>query len=66
MKLSSDYRQSFQSIFKLALPLIVGQVGQVLVAVADNIMVGQLGTFELAAISLGIAIFSVFLSLDWG
>jgi len=42
----------------LALPLIAGQLGQVFVMLADNIMVGQLGTLALAGISLGIAIFA--------
>ncbi len=66
MSLLVRYRIDIKETFALSLPLIVGQVGQVLVLVADNIMVGQLGTQELAAISLGIAIFSIFFVVGLG
>jgi MATE family multidrug resistance protein len=35
----------------LALPVMVGQVGHIATGVADSIMVGQLGTVPLAAVS---------------
>ena len=38
---------------RLALPITAGQVGQMLMGVADTIMVGQLGTLPLAACSFG-------------
>jgi len=58
--------KSLKGNFKLALPLIAGQLGSVMVMVSDNIMVGQLGITELAAISLGIAIFSIFFVVGYG
>ena len=36
---------------RLALPITAGQVGQMLMGVADTIMVGQVGTLPLAACS---------------
>jgi len=66
MSLLARYRTDIRETLSLSLPLIIGQVGQVLVLVADNIMVGQLGTEELAAISLGIAIFSIFFVVGLG
>lgn len=56
IKLSS-YRQDFKLNLKLALPIMAGQVGQVLVNFIDNIMVGQLGASALAAVSLAISIY---------
>ena len=47
------YIQEFRYNFNLALPVILGMVGHTLVGVVDNIFVGQLGSTELAAVSLG-------------
>lgn len=66
MRLFSRYRSSIRDNFRLAWPLIIGQVGQVLVLVSDNIMVGQMGTIPLAAISLGIAVFAIFFVVGLG
>ncbi len=53
----STYRKDFRLNLKLALPIMAGQVGQVLVNFIDNIMVGQLGATALAAVSLAISIY---------
>lgn len=41
----------YKNIIKLALPVIISQVGGMTVALADTIMVGQLGAKPLAAVS---------------
>lgn len=38
---------------RLAVPIILSQVGQIITQLADNIMVGQLGKLPLAAVSFG-------------
>ena len=43
----------------MAVPVIFSQIGQVTVNLADNIMVGHLGTTELAAASFAINIFHI-------
>lgn len=40
-----------RSILKLGIPIMIGQLGVILVGFVDNIMVGQYGTNELAAAS---------------
>lgn len=40
-----------RSILKLGIPIMIGQLGVILVGFIDNIMVGQYGTHELAAAS---------------
>lgn len=46
-----QYRTLYRSILLLALPLLVGQLGNIAVGFADNIMVGHHSTSELAAAS---------------
>ena len=48
-----DYTSEFNYNFKLAIPVMIGHLGHVLVGLADNIMVGRLGAAPLAAVSLG-------------
>ncbi len=48
-----QYTSEFNYNFKLAIPVMIGHLGHVLVGLADNIMVGRLGAAPLAAVSLG-------------
>ena len=40
---------SYRRILQLALPIIISQLGQITVGLVDNIMIGYMGTIELAA-----------------
>lgn len=60
----TQYTREFGYNFKLAYPVILGMLGHTLVAFADNVMVGQLGTAELAAVSLGNSM--VFVAMSFG
>ncbi|WP_203294344.1 MATE family efflux transporter [Luteirhabdus pelagi] len=46
------------------MPVILGMLGHTVVALVDNIMVGQLGTAELAAVSLGNSF--MFIAMSFG
>ncbi len=48
------------------MPVILGMLGHTVVALVDNIMVGQLGTAELAAVSLGNSFMFIAMSLGIG
>lgn len=50
----------------LAVPVMASQLGQVMVGVADNMMVGQVGYIPLAGASLGNAIFFFFMVFGLG
>jgi len=54
-----DYIPVYRKNLTLAVPVIFSQIGQVTVNLVDNIMVGHLGTTELAAASFTINIFHV-------
>lgn len=62
----SQYTREFRYNIKLAYPVIVGLLGHTFVQLVDNVMVGQLGTAELAAISLGNSFVFVAMSLGIG
>lgn len=51
---------------KLATPVILGMLGHTMVALIDNIMVGQMGTAELAAVSLGNSFMFIAMSIGIG
>ena len=51
---------------QLAYPVIIGMLGHTLIGIVDNIMVGKLGSTELAAVSLGNSMIFVAMSLGIG
>ncbi|PKP26501.1 MAG: MATE family efflux transporter [Bacteroidetes bacterium HGW-Bacteroidetes-2] len=60
------YTKEFRYNFKIAYPVMLGQLGHVMVGLVDNIMVGQLGAAQLAAISLGNSLVFIALSIGIG
>ncbi len=65
-----SYYQHYQPHYipniKLALPVVFSQAGQMIVGLADTIMVGQVGASELAAVSFANGIFILGLGLSIG
>jgi multidrug resistance protein, MATE family len=64
--LTTDYQRHFKENFHLAYPVVLSQMGHILVTVADSIMVGRLGTVELAAASLANSIFTIVMVFGLG
>jgi MATE family multidrug resistance protein len=62
----TDYTKEFNYNLKLAYPIILGMLGHTMVAFVDNVMVGQLGTAELAAVSLANSFMFIAMSLGIG
>lgn len=62
----SQYTSEFRYNWTLAAPVILGMLGHTFVAFIDNIMVGQLGTAELAAVSLGNSFMFIAMSIGIG
>lgn len=61
-----QYTSEFTYNLKLAAPVMLGMLGHTFVSFIDNIMVGQLGTAELAAVSLGNSFMFIAMSLGIG
>lgn len=58
----SRYKEQYRANLKLALPVVLSQVGQILVQFADNAMVGRFGgddPLPLAAVSFGGSVFFI-------
>lgn len=66
MNLLNLYTQEFRKNISLAFPVILGLLGHTVVQLIDNIMVGQLGTAELASVSLGNSFVFIAMSLGIG
>lgn len=66
MNIYTKYKTDYRTNLKLAAPIMIGQLGTVVVYIADNVMVGALGAEALAAVSLSIAVFSVFMIFGMG
>lgn len=62
----SEYTKEFSYNIKLAYPVVLGMVGHTLINIVDNIMVGKLGSTELAAASLGNSMIFVAMSIGIG
>ncbi|MDT8347639.1 MAG: MATE family efflux transporter, partial [Flavobacteriaceae bacterium] len=62
----SNLKREYRYNMRLAVPIMLGQLGHVLVAFVDNVMVGALGPEALAAVSLGNTFIYIALSLGLG
>jgi multidrug resistance protein, MATE family len=63
---SAELKIHFRKNFSLAYPVVLSQLGHILVSVADSVMAGQLGTDPLAAASLGNSLFNIVLMFGLG
>ena len=66
MKNSLSYREQFRRNITLAYPVVLSQLGQVMVAVVDSAMVGQTGSIPLAAASLANSITFIMIAFAIG
>jgi MATE family multidrug resistance protein len=61
-----SYRNDIAQSFKLAYPVMLSQLGHVMMGVADNVMVGHIGAKQLAAAGLANVAFNVLLLFGIG
>lgn len=61
-----QYTKEFKYNFILAAPVMLGMLGHTFVGFIDNVMVGQLGTAQLAAVSLGNSFIFIAMSIGIG
>lgn len=64
--LISKYGKHYSYLFRLALPIIIGQLGGIITGLADTIMVGQHSTDELAAASFVNNVLNAFIIFGTG
>ena len=49
MSYFTPYKEHYKALIRLCLPIVIGQIGIEVVGLADNKMVGQNATLDLAA-----------------
>lgn len=59
MSIWKKYKDNYISIIKLGLPILIGQLGMIIVGFADTIMVGQYSTEALASASFVNNVFNI-------
>lgn len=60
------YKEHFIKNITLAYPVMLSQMGHIMVSLADSVMVGQLGAVPLASVSLSISIFALIMLFGIG
>lgn len=60
------YTSEFRTNLQLAIPVVMGSLGHIMVSLADDMMVGVLGPVELAATSLGNSLVFIAISIGLG
>ena len=66
MQFLSKYKANYWSLLKLAVPIIIGQLGGIITGLADTIMVGQHSTEGLAAASFVNNVLNAFIIFGTG
>lgn len=64
--LSTNYLNSYKATFLLAYPVVISQLGHIMVGVVDTAMVGQIGTIEQAAVALSNSLYTLVLVFGLG
>ena len=62
----SSYLQEARSTLSLAMPIVIGQVSQMLMGITDSVMIGRVGTVPLAASAFANSVFGVVFMLGIG
>jgi len=65
-KLWSKHASEYKKTLALSIPVIIAQAGQITVGLIDNVMIGKLGTTELACASFTNTLFNLILIFGMG
>jgi MATE family multidrug resistance protein len=60
------FARELKKTVQLSVPIVVGQLGQLLMSVVDNIMVGKVGTEALAAAAIANVLFTLVMVVGFG
>jgi MATE family multidrug resistance protein len=63
---SPEYIKNYKATILLAYPVVLSQLGHIMVSVADTAMVGQIGTIEQAAVALSNSFYTIVLVFGLG
>ncbi len=60
-RIYEKYKHHYKNNFHLAYPVVISQLGHTLVGLSDSIIIGHTGKVPLAAVSLGVSLFTIFM-----
>lgn len=63
---TSEYLKNYKATILLAYPVVLSQLGHIMVGVADTAMVGQIGAVEQAAVALANSFYTILLVFGLG
>ena len=63
---SKNYLHHYKATFLLAYPVVISQLGHIMVGVVDTAMVGQIGTVEQASVALSNSLYTLVLVFGLG
>lgn len=63
---STNYLNNYKATFLLAYPVVLSQLGHIMVGVVDTAMVGQIGTVQQAAVALSNSLYTLVLVFGLG
>src|SRR4051812_26125642 len=63
---STDYLKNYKATFYLAYPVVLSQLGHIMVGVVDTAMVGRIGTVPQAAVALSNSLYTLVLVFGLG
>ncbi|MDE6330865.1 MAG: hypothetical protein K2L83_09195, partial [Muribaculaceae bacterium] len=66
LNLASKYKAEYKDLLKLGLPVMITQLGIIVVSFADTVMVGRCGTRELGAAAFVNSLFMVVTVMQLG
>ena len=55
----SSYQSHYKNLLLLGIPVIIGQLGNIIMGIVDTLMIGHYGTMELGAASFVNSIFTL-------
>ena len=61
-----NYASHYKALLKLGLPIVIGQLGVIVLGFADTLMIGHHGTYELAAASFVNSMFGLIIVFSVG
>ena len=59
INLLNTYKQHYTSLLRLGTPIVIGQIGIIILGFADTFMIGHYGTLELGAAAFVISVFGL-------
>ena len=66
VEIFKTYKQHYTSLLRLGIPIVIGQIGIIILGFADTFMIGHYGTLELGAAAFVNSVFGLAIIFSTG